>query len=130
MEKNKHTNESKNWLEWGITLISGVLVVFVLGFLVYQMIYEKETPPNITVVLGTVSQKDNAYAIPVEVTNKGTQTAENVIIEIIHDDGSQEISQITFPYLPRQSSADGWVVFSENPNLENLKIHVLGYGVP
>src|SRR5690606_3260823 len=108
MEENKNSKENKNWLEWGVTLISGVLVLFTLGFLVYQMIYEKPTPPDIAVVLGSVSEKDGGYAVPIEVRNKGTQTAENVVIEISHDDGFQEeISEITFAYLPRQSSANG-----------------------
>lgn len=132
MKKEKKDNkEEKNWLEWTITIISGILVVFTLGFLVYQMIYEEQTPPDIVVVLGEVSEKDGAFAIPITTTNKGTETAENVIIEVILKGGSEEEkSQITFAYLPRKSSVNGWVIFTKKPDSKDLQTRVMGYSIP
>ena len=128
MEENK---EKKNWLEWSITIISGILVFFTLGFLVYQMIYEEETPPNISVILGEVSEKDGAFAIPIEALNKGTETAENVMIEVVlQNELEEEVAEIKFAFLPGNSSVKGWVIFTKSPESNNLKTHVKGYGTP
>lgn len=127
----KKERERKNWLEWVITIISGILVFFTLGFLIYQMIFQEQTPPNIVVVLGEVSQKDNAYTIPVQANNEGTATAENVVIEIVFIDGKlEEKAQLSFSYLPGKSSAKGWVTFTKRPEKSFLKTHVVGYTTP
>ena len=128
MEENK---KAKNWLEWLITIISGILVCFTLGFLVYQMIYQEETPPNISIILGEVSQQDGAFAIPIKATNKGTKTAENVMIEVVlQDEIEPEKAEITFAFLPGNSSVKGWVIFTKTPESNNLKTRVKGYGTP
>lgn len=127
----KDRKTDKNWLEWAVTILSGILVFFTLGFLIYQIIFEEETPPNIAVVLGAVSQKDGAFAIPIEASNEGSRTAENVVIEVVFEDGSDiEKAEITFAFLPGKSSVNGYVVFSKNPELKKLKTHVKGYGTP
>lgn len=127
----KKNTEQKNWLEWSVTVISGILVAFTIGFLIYQIIYEEQTPPDIVVVLGEVQFKDGGYALPIHTYNNGTQTAENVIIQIkMKHPESEEISEITFAYLPRKSSANGWVSFSKEPHPEFLSTRVVGYSIP
>lgn len=131
MKKNKDKQEEKNWLEWTITIISGILVVFTFGFLVYQMINEEQTPPDIVVVLGEVSEKDGAFSVPIKATNAGNETAENVLIEIVlKGEPQEEKSQMNFAYLPRKSSANGWVIFSRKPELKDLETRVIGYTIP
>ncbi|HET8803960.1 MAG TPA: hypothetical protein VFM72_05225 [Aequorivita sp.] len=123
--------ERKNWLEWLITIISAILVFFTLGFLTYQLIFQKKSPPNIIVFLGEISQKDQAFAIPIQATNEGTETAENVIIEIVaENEQKKEKAEITFSYLPGKSSAKGWITFTIRPNISTLKTHVVGYTTP
>lgn len=121
----------KNWLEWSITIISGILVFFVLGFLVYQLIYEEQTPPDITVVFGEVVEKDGGFAISIEGKNEGTITAENVVIEIETSDSlEKETAEVNFAFLPGKSSAKGWIIFDKKPNPEKLKTKVKGYTTP
>ena len=128
MKKNK---EEKNWLEWLATIVSAILVFFTFGFLVYQLIFVENTPANIEVVLGEVIQKDNGYAVAITAKNKGSETAENVIIEIVLQSvESEEKAQITFTYLPGKSSGNGWVIFTLKPKDGELKSHVLGYEIP
>jgi uncharacterized protein (TIGR02588 family) len=123
--------EEKNWLEWLVTVISGILVIFTLGFLVYQLIYEKPTPPDIEIILGETAQKDGGFGIAITARNNGSQTAENVTIEIAAE-GTEPVqkARITFDYLPGNSSVKGWAIFSEKPVFENLKTHVMGYEIP
>ncbi len=123
--------QEKNWLEWLVTIISGILVFFTLGFLVYQLIYEKPTPPDIEIILGEISQKDGGFGIAITAKNKGSQTAENVTIEIAAEATEPgQKARITFDYLPGHSSVKGWAIFSEKPDYENLKTHVMGYEIP
>lgn len=127
----KKDTDKKNWLEWSVTIISGLLVAFTLGFLIYQMIYEEKTPPDIQITLGQVVEKDGGYAIPVSAYNNGTETAENVVLEVVFAHESlNEISQITFQYLPRKSEVKGWVAFSKEPHADDLKSRIVGYNVP
>lgn len=128
MEKDK---TERNWLEGSISILSGLLVFFTLGFLIYQLIYEEQTPPNISIELGEVTKKDEAFAVSLKVSNEGTETAENVVIEVELDQESEkEKTQITFAYLPGKSSANAWVVFTKKPLLKKLKTHVKGYITP
>lgn len=127
----KRKKEKKNWLEWLITIVSAVLVAFTLGFLIYQLIFEERTPPDIVISLGEISPKDDAFALPITVTNKGTNTAENVVIEIVSGNGNaKETAQITFAYLAGKSTSSGWVTFTRKPDKTSLKKHVVGYAIP
>lgn len=121
----------KNGLEWSVLAISGMLVFFTLGFLIYEMIYEKQTSPDIVVSHGKIETKENYQALSVSVTNKGAETAENVRIEIIVGTGrTEEKSQMEFQYLPGRSSVKGWATFNIDTVVDNIQIHVLGYSTP
>lgn len=126
-----NSKESKNWLEWTVTIISGILVLFIIGFLVSQIIWNEDTPPDIVVILGEGELRTEHYAIPIMAKNLGTRTAQNVRIEIIQSENQTEQKGfIEFDYLPGKSSVKGWVNFTEKENSENLKTHVLGYSTP
>lgn len=126
----KKDSEKKNWLEWSVTISSGILVLFTLGFLIYQIVTEEETPPDIVISLGPVAKKDGGYSVPIIAFNYGTSTAQNVTIEVIAGDAVEEKAQISFQYLPRKSSVKGWVSFSIHPQPKALKSRIVGYSVP
>lgn len=127
----KRIKEDKNRLEWSITIFSGILVCLTLGFLIYQLIYEEATPPNITIFLGEVSQKDGAFAIPIKASNQGSETGENVVIEVtLEAELENENFEIIFAYLPGKSSAKDWVIFTKRPETSKLNTHVKGYRTP
>lgn len=123
--------DNKNWLEWTVTGVSAIIVLFTLSFLVYQWIMEEQTPPDILVTFGNTEIKQNYYAISVIAENKGAKTAQKVRIEI--STGSEinaEKAHIEFDYIPGKSSVKGWVSFNQNPQSKKLKTHVLGYVTP
>lgn len=125
-KKNK-----KNWLEWIVLGVSGTLVFFTLGFLVYETIYEKQTSPDIVVSQGKMERKENYTAIPVSITNKGSKTAENVRLEItVGTYPNKEKSQMEFQYLPGRSTVNGWATFRSDTDLDSIRIHILGYTAP
>ena len=123
--------EKKNWLEWVVLFISGLLVVFTLGYIVYEIIFEDQTSPDIVVTYGKTEQKSGYIALPITATNKGAETAEDLRIEVTTGDGdNKEQSNLLFNYLPGKSSAKGWVTFKNNPDPSHIEIHVLGYSIP
>ena len=127
--KEEKKEEEKNWLEWLITGISSVIVLFTLGFMVHQIIYEDPTPPNLQITLGETTAKDSGFAIPVTIHNEGTKTAENVVIAVFSKNGdAQEKAEITVQFLPGKSTAEGWVTFMAPP--KDLETHVVGYVIP
>lgn len=123
--------EERNWLEWTVTIISSILVLMVLSFLVYQLIFQEQAPPDIQVVLGASREFDNYYALPVEAKNLGTETAQKVRIEISAGSSPEdEKAYIEFDFLPGNSTVKGWVGFSEDPNSKKLSSRIMGFVVP
>ncbi len=127
----KEEKKTTNWLERIVTVISTILVLFTFTILIYQWMSEEPTPPNIEVSLGEVTQKDQGYSVPVSVKNLGSQTAKNIVIEIVsQEDGTDEKGQISFQYIPGKSTVRGWVSFTKEPTVSSLKSQVLGYTAP
>ncbi len=124
--------QQKNWLEWVVLVVATMLVFATIGFLIYDAITAKDTPPDITVSLGKVEQREGHFAIPLTAKNRGAQTAEDVRIEVVAGQGNQqEKAAIEFPYLPGKSTVNGWVTFTKDPGkADTLQIRVLGYGTP
>ena len=132
MEKKKESqNKTNNWLEQLVTIIASILVVFTFAFLIYHLINDKQTPADLVVSFGYVSEKNNGFSVQLSVENQGSQTAKDVSIEIISAiDSIAEKGQLSFPYIPGESTVKGWVNFKTKPNLQTLESHVLGYSVP
>ncbi len=123
--------DKKNWLEWLVLIISSLLVLGILVFLVHEMIYTEQTPPNITVDFGKTELKEGYFAVPITAKNIGSETAEDLQIEVINGFGNtEEKALLEFPYLPGNSSVNGWVTFTKNPENQPLVIHILGYATP
>lgn len=123
--------KKKNWLEWVVLFISGILVVFTLGYIVYEIIFEEQTSPDIVVTYGKIEQKTGYIALPITATNKGAETAEDLHIEVTTGNGdNKEQSNLLFNYLPGKSSVKGWVTFKNNPDPAQFEVHVLGYSIP
>lgn len=128
MEKEK---VQRNILEYTVTIIGSIIVCFAVGFLIFQIVTETRTPPDLYVIVGDVVKKDGAFSIPIKATNKGYETAENVVIEFdLEHTEEKETVQITFAYVPGKSSVTGWVIFNNFPNKKNIKSRVIGYGTP
>lgn len=122
----------KNWLEWLVLVTGTCLVVIILGLLIYEAVNLEKTPPVISVALGSPEFKEGHFLVPVQAKNMGTQTAEDVRIEIISGKGaSQERSEIHFAYFPGNAVQNGWVTFTKDPEAKGrLHVHILGYSTP
>lgn len=117
--------EKRSKLEIVVTIISVIMVTFVCGFLIYQIITEKSSPPDLIVTLGVPEAASQNYRIPVLVKNKGNTTAKMVKVKISISD---EFGVLEFDYIPAGSEVTGWISFDEKPNKSKLKAMIIGYG--
>jgi len=121
----------KNWLEWTVFGVSAVLIATVIGFLVYESATLGDALPDIQLHLGTAEARSGYFAVPLEVTNKGDQTAEGVHIEVVlRSGGKEESADLEIAFLPRRGAREAWVTFKTDPRQGTLEARVLGYEKP
>lgn len=128
MEKKE---KKKNWVEWSVLIVSGSIVVFAFGFLIFQLFSNTSTPPDIVVELGIPESKQDYFVVSLTAKNKGSKTAENLRIEVATDNpDAAETAYIEFAYLPGNSTVKGALTFTKKPKPDGLKVHILGYVEP
>jgi uncharacterized protein (TIGR02588 family) len=121
----------KNWVEWMVFGISAALIATVIGFLVFESATIGDALPDIQLRLGTPEARSNYFAVPLEVTNKGDQTAEGVHIEVVlRAGGKEERADLEIAFLPRRGAREAWVTFKTDPRNGTLEARVLGYEKP
>jgi uncharacterized protein (TIGR02588 family) len=123
--------QKRNWLEITILTLGIILVSTTIGILVYDMLIAEDSPPDIVVSFSKVERGVQNYALHVSAKNNGTQTAQDVVIEVRVGKGeNEEASQLEFSYLPGRSTVNGWVTFEQNPSKAGVAFRVLGYSTP
>ena len=122
---------NKNWLEWTVFGVSAVLIVLVIGFLIFESATIGDALPDIQVQTGKPEARTDHFAVPLEVTNKGDQTAEGVHIEVVlRAGGKEERADLEIAFLPRRGTREAWVTFKTDPRDGKLESRVLGYEKP
>lgn len=132
MSKNRKSKVEKNWLEWSVFGVGLVLVAATLAYLVYDGATLGDAPPAVEVRLGTPQAGKHNFLVPLVVTNHGDKTAEGVLVEVtLESEGAApEQSELTFAFLPRRASREGYVTFQTDPRAARLRARVLGYEEP
>ncbi len=122
---------NKNWVEWTVFGVSAALIALVIGFLIFESATIGHALPDIQLRLGTPEARSSYFAVPLEVTNKGDQTAEGVHIEVILSaGGKEEQADLEIAFLPRRGMREAWVTFKTDPAKGSLEARVLGYEKP
>ena len=122
---------NKNWVEWTVFGVSAVLIATVIGFLVFESATIGDALPDIQLRLGTPEARSSYFAVPLDVTNKGDQTAEGVHIEVVlRAGGKEERADLEIAFLPRRGAREAWVTFKTDPRNGTLEARVLGYEKP
>ena len=121
-----------NWLERGVFTLSALLVAAVLGLLTLETWIMGDTPPDLVVSVGTPLEGSGHWRVPVSVENHGSQTAEEVRLEVQlrHAGEVLERAELTLSYVPRRSRRAGWVTFQHKPEPGGLTARPLGYARP
>ena len=97
----------KNALEWSVTAVGAAIVLFVVGFFVYEWAAGASGPADLAVSLGEPVTDSLTVEVPVEVRNAGERVAERVVVEVCA--GPEACAEVSFDYVPYQSRASGTV---------------------
>ncbi|CAM4124582.1 hypothetical protein G4177_07105 [Corallococcus sp. ZKHCc1 1396] len=117
-----------NWLEGIVFASSCVLVALVLGYLAVDTWTRGDSPPDLTVTVGTPVRGAYEWRVPVTVANHGDMTAEEVHVRVsLRGEGAEE-AEFVLAYVPRHSERKGWVAFREEPS--DMEARAVGFATP
>ncbi len=117
--------------EW-ITLVIGAgLILGLVGLVTYLQLSGGNQPPIVTAapLAQEIRRAEGVYFLPVAVSNRGDQTAEDVMIqaELVTSGGTSESSEFTIDFLAGGETAEGTVVFSADPSAGELTVDVASF---
>ena len=122
----------QNWIEWVALLLSGVLVLSVVGFLVVDGLRDEGQPPEPVVVLRPYEAyaTDHGWILPATVSNSGDTAAEALVLRAtVTIDGAEEESELTVDYLPAGTEVEVSFGFSGQPDGE-VSVQTVGFRLP
>lgn len=122
----------KNWFEWTVFGISAVLVLGTLVFLVRDASTAR-TPPDVIVELGEAVPGTAGHRLPLQIINRGGETAQDIHVEVVMESGTgeKETADVVIAFLPRGSRREAWVTFRGDPrSSKNIEARALDYQVP
>lgn len=119
-------------LEWMIAVVGLILVVTAFSFIVYQAIFSKDTPPDLTVEVESINPVSAGYLVKFRVSNAGNNTAAAVNVEGTLKQGETvaETGSTTISYVPSLSKREGGIIFEKNPQSYQMQIRANGYANP
>ncbi|WP_114391944.1 hypothetical protein [Oleisolibacter albus] len=119
-------------LEWAVSLLGAALVLSSLGYLGWQAVGERTTPPDIVADVRSARPRGSGWLIGVEVRNSGGSTAAAVEIRgRLEQAGTLvEESAVTLDYLPAASSRRIGLIFQHDPTCCDLRVLAEGYAEP
>jgi uncharacterized protein (TIGR02588 family) len=121
-----------NALEWAVAGISSLIVVAMIGFLVLEALDAAESRPLPVAEVADIAPIQGGYRVEINAMNNGGTTAASVRFRATLERGGQtvETAEVTFDFLPAQSSREGAVIFANDPDLHDLVIQAESYTAP
>jgi len=117
--------------EWTTLAISIALILGLVALVTYVSLTGGSNPPIVEArpLDAEVRHEGESYYLPVEVTNRGGRTAEEVLIqaELVGGDGAPETAELTIDFLAGGETAEGTVVFTADPLSGELTIGVASF---
>ena len=131
-EQGKQGGDKTPAAEWFVAGLGLVLVVAAVGFLLYQALAVKGTPPDITLAIEATSEVQQGYLVTVTVHNGGGETVAGLTVEGELKDGEEvlESDTATLDYVPAHSTRRVGFFFQENPADFDLTLRASGYQSP
>ena len=121
----------KNAVEWTVFAVS-LVVIAVTVALLFRGSLEPRLPPDLQLTAGTPVASSGGYAIPIAVSNRGDDTAEQARIEVALMSGAREVetSELTIAFVPGRSRREGWVIFRHDPRCCQLRLRTVSFELP
>ena len=133
-----HTKETRDReravAEWTSFAISTAILLGVVGFLTYRHFTGEDTPPMVEVQtqMEGVRQVGGRFYLPIEVANRGAETAQDVLIRVELRTGSEEPeeAELQFTFLAGGATERGTAIFRRDPRQGELSAEVMSYLEP
>ena len=119
--------------EWATFAVSGVLILAIVGLVTYLAVSGTKSPPVIAAAPLTdeIRREAGSYYLPIEVTNRGGQTAEAVLVRgELTAAGTPETAEFTIDFLANGETAEGTFVFATDPLAGDLTVDVVSFQPP
>lgn len=121
-------------IEWGVRLISGLLLLGLIGYVVWMAFQPSISPQfELEIDRGHIENRNGSWVVPVSVLNIGSVTAVELelTLELVDDEGNVvEAETLVFPLVGGQERVSGDYWFSEDPTPFELRFNVGGYRKP
>jgi uncharacterized protein (TIGR02588 family) len=122
----------RNWLEWAILIISGALVVALVGYLLVSGL-SNGGPAIIRAEVTSAKAADGpdgSWLVPLIVRNEGGKAAVSIVVEgTATVAGREESSELSVDLLAAGSEVELILGFSGRPEGE-IQVRVVGFETP
>jgi uncharacterized protein (TIGR02588 family) len=113
--------------------ISVILIVAVVGLAAYLSRAKGDNPQVIVAAPRTaeVRREANSYYLPIDVTNRGSETIEAVLVRAeLSGAGEAQTAEVTIDFLASGETAAGTMVFATDPRTAELTVGVVSFLPP
>lgn len=140
MRQNRNSSEADDAadapgggpVEWTVAAISAVIVAAMIGFLALEALDTTEATPVPVAAVADIAPSESGFRVEIDARNTGGATAASVRFRAALQRAGQtvETAQVTFDFLPAQSSRAGAVIFANDPRLYDVVIQAESYTTP
>lgn len=132
MKSGTTPHPGKNALEWTVFTGSCLLLAGVVAVLVKEALAWDDSPARLEAALGTPAAEHDRIHLPVELSNRGDQVAEQVQLEVLRQSPSgEQRAVLSFDFVPRDATRRGRVSFRRTDELPGTySIEVIGHEDP
>lgn len=132
MKSGTNSPPGKNALEWTVFTCSFLLLAGVVAVLAREALARDDTPARIEAILGPPEPRRGWIHVPVELSNRGDQVAENVQLEVLRQSpAGDQRAVLSFDFVPRDATRRGRVIFRRADELPGTySIEVIGHEDP
>ncbi|MEX0762445.1 MAG: hypothetical protein WD208_02265 [Dehalococcoidia bacterium] len=128
-QPNSGGEDRKNPLETTVSVLSALLIISAVSLLTWQGI-RSPAPASFEVDTGEVRGRNGLYYLPLEVSNSGDKSAQNVGLRVRLEGAGVADTDLTIDWLPGRSRRSATSVFSVDPRLYEMSIEFTGYQAP
>lgn len=121
------------WVEWGARIFSLALV---LGLVAYVIVVGLQSSAPIrfdtNVLEDEIEMRGDEWVVPVDITNRGGTSVEDLVVTMIVDDGagSPIMEDLQIPLLGGSGQVRGEYWMDEDPTRASISFDISSYRVP
>lgn len=129
--QNLETTEP-HWVEWLTGLISGLLVLGLIGWVCYEAMTQDPKSPDLVAIIGSETATESGRRVEFKIVNRSDKTAAAVAVkgELVENGTVLESHDVVLDYVPAQSTARGAIIFSSDATSRQIRIRPAGYAEP